>query len=118
MIQLAIAALALWGWFGMLISVEVAIPSQEGRAAEAYPTDGYTTCRIVLHPGLDERDYPGMLLHEIGHCVGHYEHSDEPGNIMQNGGHNGRITVTNLLTVKEVRDQRLTFRIIVQRISR
>lgn len=120
LLELAMAALALWGWAGMQITVSIAVPINDW-AAQAQPADDFSHCEILIHPNIRESAWPGHLLHEIGHCVGAYEHSEEPGSIMQAGGGSAvatRITDADRLAAKASRDRILTYRASVPGVSR
>lgn len=110
MLELALAALALWGWAGMHLTVEVGYPSQPSWVAEAWPTDDYSACRIVVHPTLNEIILWGIMLHEVGHCVGVYDHSTEAGSVMSGYYENGTVTRADIAASKAMRDGRLPHR--------
>jgi len=117
---MADAALAEWGWRGMDITVEIGAMTQEHRAAEAYPDVAGNRCRIVLHPGLDERDWEAYLRHEVGHCIGIYEHLDDPQAAMHSkgGASHNEITPADRSAAIEARVASLGNRITVAGVSR
>ncbi len=90
LLELAMAALALWGWGGMEITV-VERDLDWGIAAQSN-VDGYPhSCYIEIDPV--ERT-PRTLVHEVGHCLGYWWdggfHSPNPESVMSDLYHPGQ----------------------------
>lgn len=123
---LVAAALALWGWSGMLVEVEYR-DFGWGAAARAWPslpdTPIFQNCLIEINTyyppqGLDALER--TILHEVGHCVGYWPnatgetpHSDNPESIMYYTPRlgQGEILREDLEWIKVIRDRNLSYRV-------
>lgn len=120
MTALAAAALALWGWGGMILTVIIGIPAETNWAAQAQPSADRTACTITIHPNLPADYYPAYLLHETGHCIGLYEHSADTHSIMhRQGAATSGTTITRADRLHAISARgHLTSRIIIPEVSR
>lgn len=133
LVQMLLAALALWGWSGMHVEVSV-VPIGRDVAARAFPESDLRSCHVEVDSQYLSDYYRGIyqsldlvLLHEAGHCVGYWPevsggspHSTNPESIMHASIDIdiGRILPEDWVRIKRIRDQRVSPRVIMPGIGK